>query len=150
MRLFFEQPEQIANWVSLRIPHMSGALFGPCTAIGVANEQNEIAAGIVFHDYQPRYRTIQVSVAARDPRWATAKIIKQILSYPFLQLGVNVVWSAIAHDNARAIKFNKGIGFTPEGVGRFRFGDKHAWVSSMTAKEYNRRYQESAGKRKAA
>ena len=64
-----------------------------------------------------------------------------ILRYPFVQLAVNKCWTAIPHDNERAIRFNKGIGFKQEAVLRHQFGPKrHAAICSMMRGEYLRRY----------
>ena len=111
MKLVYGLDKEVAGWVSNRISYMAGRDFGPSVAIGVISEDDKTLAGIVFHDYHPEFGTIQVSLAATSPRWATKRLICSILFYPFIQLGCNIVWSAIAHDNARAIRFNKGIGF---------------------------------------
>jgi len=150
VKLLYGHSSSVAQWVSKNIAHMQGAEFGPLEAIGVIDDDGTLVAGVVFHDYQPAFKTIQVSVAASTPRWFNRRILKEILAYPFERLRVNLIWSSIVHDNARAIRFNKGIGFVQEGVARYRFGSKHAYVSSMTFKEYKKKYHPSAGRREAA
>lgn len=154
MNLLIGHDEAVINWVVNRLPFHRGNTgtepFGPCRAIGVVSTEGRIAAGVIFNDYHPEFKTIQATVAAETPRWATHRLLREIFSYPFLQLGCNVVWAAIEHDNQRAIRFVKGIGFVQEGVGRFRFGKKHAVVCSMTAKEFRKKYLRDAGRREAA
>lgn len=80
---------ELARWCAMRIPHVGAAGFGPCQALGVAagpNEEDEFYAVCVFHEWQERNRTIQLSMAARSPKWASPKIIGQLLSYPFEEL----------------------------------------------------------------
>jgi RimJ/RimL family protein N-acetyltransferase len=115
--------------------------FGPATAIGVTTEAGQPLAGIVFHDYQPDYGTIQLSAAAISPKWASRRIVAQLLSYPFNELGVHKVWTATQHKNERALKFNKGVGFTVEGTLRDHFGvGIHAVICRMLLQDYRTRY----------
>lgn len=140
MRLLFGQDQTVADWVRRHIPHMATD-FGPASAIGVMSDTGEPMAGVVFHDYQPAYGTIQLSAAAISPRWATSRIVGRMLRYPFIELGVHKVWTATEQKNKRALKFNKGVGFTPEGILRHHFGRKnHAVICGMLDTEYRERY----------
>lgn len=140
MRLLHGNDEIVAQWVKERIPYLDEIDFGPCVAIGVVKEDGEPLAGVVFHDYQPQFKTIQVSVAAVSARWATHRILKNILAYPFTQLKVRKVWTATPHINKRALRFNKGIGFTQEAVLAYHFGDFHCVMCRMMDKDYKKRY----------
>lgn len=140
MRLLFGHDAVVSTWVARHIPHMAGD-FGPSSAIGVVDESGNPMAGIVFHDYQPNYGTIQLSAAAESPRWATRNVISAILGYPFRQLMVHKVWTATQHKNDRAIRFNKGIGFTQEATLKDHFGrGDHAIICRMLKKDFERRY----------
>lgn len=140
MRLLFGHDAVIADWVQRNIPHMQTG-FGPATAIGVTDEQGEPMAGVVFHDYQQPYGTIQLSAAAISPRWATRRLVGQILSYPFNELKVHKVWTATQHKNVRALKFNRGVGFTQEGTLKDHFGvGIHAVICRMLKSDYEARY----------
>src|SRR5579862_9033727 len=87
MHLVLDQSESVAAWVAARIPQMTGAAdFGPATAIGVVSEDGRALGGVVFHNYQPRFRNIEVSFASETPRWLTRNLIRQLLAYPFDQL----------------------------------------------------------------
>jgi len=139
MRLLFGQDDAVAGWVAARIPHVGDLGFGACKAIGVVGASGVLAAGLVYHDYQPRARTIQLSMAADSPRWATKQVIRLLLFYPFEELGLNKVWTATPHTNTRALKFNKGVGFVQEGVLRHQFGPgEHAVICGMLRKDYLR------------
>lgn len=143
--LVFGFDQELADWASRRIPHMRARPFGPCRAIGVmrGTDPNDMSAPImavaVFHDFHEHERTCQVSVASVTPYWASRNTLRALFSYPFDQLQVNLLWSAMRHTNERAIRFNEHIGFKRDGVLRHRFGWKdHAVVTSMTKYEYQR------------
>lgn len=138
--LVFGRDAEVARWVAGHIPHMQGGDFGPCSAIGVVRG-GALVAGIVYHDYQRGYETLQLSMAATSPRWASAGVLRGLLHYPFMQLGVNKLWTATPHTNERAIRFNKGVGFRQEGILRSHFGrGHHAVICGMLRVEYQRRW----------
>lgn len=130
--------KQVADWVVERIPHVDD--FGPCVGIGVVNGA-KMLAGVVYHDYQPDNRTIQLSMAADSPMWARRKIIAGLLQYPFEQLKVFKVWTGTPADNERALKVNKHIGFKQEAILAHHFGPKrHGIVCRMLEPDYFRIY----------
>lgn len=139
MKLLLGDDERVAAWVAERIG-LDG--FGPCTAIGVISDSGEAVAGCVYHDYQPRFGTIQMSCAAESPRWAAKGVIRGLLAYPFDQLGCRLAWLATPHRNERTIRFVKGIGFIPEAVLRDRFGKgSHAAIFRMLKTDFLKRYE---------
>lgn len=146
MRLVFGRDEAIADWVISHIPALRGSSFGPCSAIGVEGSNGGQLAGVVYHDYQPAFATIQLSIAAESPRWATKSIVTQILSYPFDQLAVRKVWAAVPHTNDRALRLIKGLGFVQEGVLKHHFGPSHAVMWRLLKEDYRRRYGDVHGK----
>jgi RimJ/RimL family protein N-acetyltransferase len=140
VRLLFGHDQVVSTWVARQIPHMASD-FGPSSAIGVTDESGQPMAGVVFHDYQPAYGTIQLSAAATSPRWATRRLVGAILRYPFVELGVHKVWTATQHQNERALKFNRGVGFIQEAMLYDHFGKGiHAIICRMLGKDYRRRY----------
>jgi len=140
---------EVAQWTSAHIPHMAGVPFGPGVAIGVENG-GKLIAGIVFHDWQPRFKTMQVSMAATDPKWAARGVILKILSYPFDEVKVEKLWAAMPYKNERAIRFNTGIGFVREGTLSRHFGTDHAVIARMFRKDYERLKDKWNGQKLAA
>lgn len=141
MKLLYGHDQAVSEWVSRNIAYLNGQPFGPCSAIGVQSSDGDLMAGVVFHDYQPKFRTMQVSMAAVTPKWATKNIVRLILSYPFLRCGVNKVWVACAHTNVRPIRFCKGLGFTQEAVLAYQFDSAHAVILRMLRKDYLKTYE---------
>lgn len=135
MIVLYGHSEFIAAWVKARIKVMKGGSFGPNTALGVMNK-GKLIAGVVYHDWQPAFRTIQVSCAAESPRWAMRGIMAEILEYPYRQLGVNRIVSITAGDDERTRRFLEGIGMTLEGVGVEGFGEKDAAFYRLLKREW--------------
>ncbi len=126
------------DWIVSRVPHMHGGTFGQCAAAGVV-VNGVMAAGVVFHEWQPEYRTMQLSMAADSPRWASPDVLRGLFRYAFVRAGVNKLWTCTPHTNTRALKFNLGIGMKQEAMLRHHFGPKsHAAICSMTAAEWQR------------
>ena len=138
----------MAAWVAGRIPGLERG-FGPCAAIGLEDEAGNAVAGFVFHDLQdwPDGATMQLSLASANPRWLRQKnrIAKAILFHPFYTQGVWKVWTAIPHTSERTLKLGQTFGFTREAMLVDQFGRKrHAVISRMFRKDYDRIYGEQA------
>lgn len=123
MRLHFGDNEQVAAWVAAHIPQMAGSPgFGPGVAIGVVGSGGEPIGGVVFHNWQPTYRTIDLSGAAISPRWLTRRIVHEILAYPFEQLDCLRVSAITTKRNHAARNTLVKLGFVREGAHRLGFG----------------------------
>ena len=133
---------EFAAWVAARLPHVGADLgFGNCRAVGVAQgvaPEDKLLAGVVYHDWQPKASTIQISCAARSPLWAHPDTLAELLAIPFERMGVNKIWMAIPHTNERAIRFNvNSLHMKREGPLRHQFGPGiHAVIVGMTRGEW--------------
>ncbi len=134
MRLATGFDAVVAQWVADRIPGVDG--FGPCAALGVVDTQDNLVAGVVFHDYQPQYANIQVSFASERADWLTPRLLRSILSYPFQQLGVARITTLTPKRNRAARQFLRKFGFFHEGTIRKGFGDDDAIVSGLLKTEW--------------
>lgn len=139
IRLHLGDSDAIAAWVKSKIPHVSD--FGVCQAIGIVNN-GLLLAGVVYHDYQPAYGSIQLSMAAANPRWAKREIIAGLLNYPFEQLDCYRVFTLTPIHNTMALRVNEHIGFKREAVCHSGFGKgKHAVVMRMLKPDYVKLYE---------
>ena len=128
----------LAAWCADRIGHMNGRQFGPCQSLAVMRG-NEVAAVVVLNDWLPENGTLQCSMAATTPRWATKGTLQALLFYVFATAKANKLWTAIPHDAERVLRFSRGIGLKPEATLRSHFGHKrHAVICSMLRSEYIR------------
>lgn len=95
----------------------------------------DLIAGIIYHNFISEYKNIEVSMVAASPKWATKQVLKELLSYPFNQLGCQRITTCIAKSNERAIKFNLGIGFKHEGIIRRGCGNEDMFIFGMLKEE---------------
>src|SRR5579859_6057482 len=115
--------EKVAAWVGARIAWLPAQGFGPCVAFGVMSDEGKPLGGVVFNNWQPAYRSIDISGASATPRWLTRPVVRQILSYPFLQLDCLRITAITPRKATKARQFLPKLGFKLEGVHRHAFGD---------------------------
>lgn len=141
MNLLFGRDSEVAAWVATQIAHADD--FGPCAALGVVDHDG-IVAGCVYHNWIPSYGDCHISFAATSARWATRGMIRALLGVPFIQYGARRVTMVTPHDNVRAQRVMRGIGFVREGCLRHFYARKrHAMVYGLLAAEFEalcRRY----------
>ncbi len=111
LMLVIGHDEAVTRWVGARLRIED---FGPSRAIGVMRG-SEMMAGAVFHNWQPRHRSIEISFASATPRWATRDAIRGIMAYAFVQLGCNRLTAISEAGNRSARAFMLRLGFTIEG-----------------------------------
>ncbi len=122
MQMIFGCDPQVTAWVAARMPGFRQEDgFGPCTAIGIA-EDGSLIAGAVYHNY--RDYDIEISFAADSAKWATRTHIREIFHYPFNQLGCVRLTTVTGRKNKRARKLDEGLGFKLEGVIRKGYDGK--------------------------
>lgn len=148
LTVIYGHDEALGRWACDRIPW---ADYNPhMRAVGVADGTDASAtllAVVTFGDYRaPRmvngvewYNTVECGIAASSPRWASRRIIKEILSIPFRQFKVRKVRLVVPSTNKRALRFAEGIGFVPEGTLRHEYAKGvHACVLGLLRNEFER------------
>ena len=134
MKLVTDFSPLVAKWVAERIPGVED--FGPCQALGVTDEDDNLIGGVVFHDFQPQWANIQVSFAGERADWLTARLITAILSYAFDQLDCARITSLTPKRNRRARQFLMKFGFRHEGTIRKGFGTDDSIISGLLKTEW--------------
>lgn len=139
--LLFGYDEEFSRWACERIPWLE--YNGTMKAVGVADGADpaaKVLAVAIYHGYigpkkmggETWYNSVEMSFAAASPRFATRETIKNLLKIPFNQFKVDNVLVAIPSINVRAIRFVKGIGFTPRGtVSRYFSPTVHSCVFGL-------------------
>lgn len=138
MKVCIDRSGAVARWVAERIPLMAGTLGFEDKAVsfGVLSDNGSPLGGVVFTDWQPAYRSIQISFASASPRWLTPQLVTAILEYPFGQLACSRVTSLTPSQAASAVGFLNRFGFRREGLIRRGFGTDDAIVSGLLAEEW--------------
>lgn len=144
MTLLLGHDQAVAQWTAERIEHVGADGFGTIAGgIGIVSG-NRLIAGCVYHDWQPKFGTIQLSLASESPMWARRENIKGLLAYAFDGLDVYKVWTATPSDITAAIRVNKHIGFTQEAILAHQFGRKrHGVICRMLRPAFDRLYGRS-------
>lgn len=133
------EKQALREWAGSRIPHVGRDGFDPGAQCAAVFRGQRLAAVVLFHEWQPRSLTLQCSMAADTPLWASRAVLRGLFHYAFVVAGANKLWTAIQHTNERAIRFNVGIGLKREAVLRHQFGPKvHGVICSMLRDEWAR------------
>lgn len=105
--------------------------FGRCVAMGVVRD-DELVAGVVYHNWSPETQAIEISAAATDPKWLNKSILKQIFAYPFDQIGCQIVVARIAESNTRTRRIWKAIGSQEHVIPRLRGRNEAECIMVLT------------------
>lgn len=145
-----EQNTALLEWMAKRIPHMTTRAARAVGVIEGADLSSPLMAVCAYHgfvetmtiDGKPWYGLCEISFAARTPKWATRRVIRDLLGIPFQQYNCRKVMTVIPSTNKRAIRFNEGIGLKPEGTLRHQFAKGvHACIHGMMKSEYEKRWK---------
>lgn len=105
----------VATMVASRIAHVGGAGFGPCTALGVVRS-GTLLGGVVFHNYRPQARIIEMSGAFDRADWARPSTLRRLFAYPFIDLACQNLVTFTGRKNKRARRIDEGLGFKLVGI----------------------------------
>ena len=126
----------IGEWVNTRVTSTGEIGFnGQFNSLGVVNDDSLIA-GVVYHDYNPVYRTICIQLCADTSKWASRRTIETLGNYPFVDLQVQRVTALINSDNIAALRLAKGVGFKEEARLIRAAGDKDIIVLRLFSEEW--------------
>ncbi|MEL6277956.1 MAG: hypothetical protein AAFR28_03620 [Pseudomonadota bacterium] len=92
-----------------------GALIGyelpsPRVALGSLGADGRLLGGVVFHDWQPQWRRIELSAAGADRRWMSRPLIAACADYAWRQLDAHVVYQAAPARFAFSAKLARALG----------------------------------------
>jgi RimJ/RimL family protein N-acetyltransferase len=138
VKVVIDRSGAVARWVASRIPLMAGTLGfeDKAVAFGVLSDAGQPLGGVVFTDWQPVYRAIQISFASASPRWLTPRLVTAILDYPFAQLACQRITSVTPSQAVSARRFLEKFGFSREGRIRRGFGTDDAIISGLLAEDW--------------
>lgn len=141
MRLLEGHDQRVADFVAdFNMPERVAWQQG-FRAFGVVRDDGALVGGVVFDDWHPQQRRVELSARAIDPRAFGPRILRALGSHPFGQLDCFRVWARTPATNSRARKFLKGIGFVEESVQAHWYGPTlHAVTLRVTEPEWKRRW----------
>ncbi len=142
MRLVIGQDEAVGRFVADRSPLERPDWSAGFTGFGIVRSDGVLVAGVVFSDWHPAEKRIELSACADDPRAFSTQTLVSLGNYVFGQLAAYRCWARTSEDNRRALKFLKGIGFIKEGTLAGHYGPgRNAVMMRVLAPEWKRRWQ---------
>ena len=121
----------VAEFVSRMIPGCDRD-FGPCTAMGVLDNDGKLVAGLVYHNFYPENGVIEISAASISKLWMTRPVLRAIFDYPFDQLGCQLVVFRVAPADMPLRRILKAFGATEHVIPRLRGRDEAEVIVTLT------------------
>lgn len=129
--------DAVALWMLERLPEVTD-LPGGYEAIGVARG-DELVGGCLYSDYRPATGGGSIQMWAAGHDWLSRRVLRELLGYPFLQLGCHRVMALVGRKNKPSRTMVEKLGFRLEGVAREGFGPRRdAFVYAMLRHEAGR------------
>ena len=104
----YDRKDEIMEYVSNGLRKYGGT-FEPCTTLGISDDNGELLAGFIFHNYDEELGNIEISAYAKDARWSTKDKWSRILYYPFEELKVRQLIAITSKNNVIVNKIAKAL-----------------------------------------
>jgi hypothetical protein len=128
-----QETEALSALVADRIWPTKGRNFGECKAIAVLNG-NSLAAGLIYHNYDPDAHVIEISGASWINGWLTRPVLKAMYGYPFIDCACQAVVQRVSDDDTAQHRMLKAYGAERYRIPRLR-GDNAAENIFITTRE---------------
>lgn len=125
----------LSQWASVKL-FGHGRGFGPCTTMGVFDGPKLVGV-MTFHGYEPAAGVIEISGVSEDKRWLARHILFSLFSYPFDQLGCQMVVMRVSERNrqwnGRGLhRLLNAYGFTAQRIPRLYGRNEDGILYSLT------------------
>lgn len=118
-----EETDRLAKLVADRIWPGRGYDFGPCRAIAVVRG-DQLAAGLVYHNYDDEAGVIEISGAAWIKGWLTKPVLHAMYAFAFDDCGCQAVVQRVSDDDTAQHRMLTAYGFNRYRIPRLRGRDK--------------------------
>lgn len=126
----------LAQWASVEIfGRVDG--FEKCTTMGVFDGPKLIAV-MVFYNFERDYGVIEISGAGTDKRWLSRAILNEMFSYPFDQLGCQLIIMRVSAKDDDLRRILTSIGFTGYTIPRIRGRTEDETVYTLTDENWRK------------
>ena len=133
----FDQTIHVAPFVASLIPECRERGFGPCSTIGVVDEDGYLMGGLVYRNWCPETGTIEMSGAAvPGSNWLSRRTIQIMYDYPFYQIGCQMIIKTTMADNEIVLRIMAAVGFTLHYVKRLGGRDRDGVVGTLTVEDW--------------
>lgn len=127
----------VEEFVSSRAP-LEEPQFGPCVTLAILDTKGRLVGGIVYHNYRPRWQTIELSGAIDSWAAASPQTAREVLAFAFEKLGVQKIWTQSGLSNTRALKVLRAYGFTKEAILAHEYGPEHCVRMRLLRRDWMR------------
>lgn len=117
-------------WVEAHLPDVLTS-FRACQAMGVEHD-GDMIAGFVFHNWDPKSGTMELSGASTSPRWATRGVIRAAMEYVFDTCGCQMLYAKQRLENRAARDGLLKLGGLEVIVPRMFGRDEHGSITTLT------------------
>lgn len=120
--------------------------FDKCTTIGFLAPDGTLEAGVIFHNWQPESAVIEITAASLHRRWGTKERLRAIFSYPFDQLGCQMVVARTSERNPGPLRIWRALGADEYRIPRLFGRDEAAIITTLTVEQWKGgRYGQEVG-----
>lgn len=152
LRYIFGQDEMVADFVARAkvasgFSRRAGFTDRNLRAIGIANADNELIAGIVYFNYNPEAGTIEMSVEALPKQnWLTRETLAVMFQYPFIHCGCQMLMTRTSARSEHVLRMLAAMNFSliliPRSGGRTEDGvlgllTYEDWINGKFCKRFN-------------
>lgn len=121
----------------LAIPYAAKMLdmprgFGACTSGVVVDANSNIAAVLIFHNWQPEAGVIEVTAVAEDAKWAQRGVLKEAFGYIYGKLSCQMAVARCATGNDRVRRLWKAFGAREYIIPRLRGRNDAETILTLT------------------
>lgn len=109
--------------------------FEDFTSMGVVDDE-KLIAGVVFHNYSPHARTIEISGASDSRKWLQRPVLHAMYAYPFEQLSCQMVVQRNSEHNEHLNRILRRFGFDEYRIERLRGPDEAELIFTLTKEQW--------------
>lgn len=132
--------EDVARFVAQCAPVERPVFTPPFWGFGVLEENGQLCCGVVFSDWKPAFRTLELSAGAVSSACLSTEIVFALGDFVFRQLNAFRIFARTGASNDRAQKLLRHIGFTQEAVQGHYYGEgQHASCWRLIKPEWERK-----------
>lgn len=140
IKLLYGFDKEVAEFVSHTIDGPDRGFLNS-KAIGVVRDDN-LVAGVVYHNWSPEAGVIEMSAAATDPKWLLGPTLHEIFAYPFEQIGCQMIVLRVSENNKRMCRIAERFGFHGHLIPRLRGRNENEFIFTLTVEDWRNTGQE--------
>ena len=120
----------LSQWAAAKLFPV-GEGFSDCTTLGVFDGPKLVAV-MVYHNWHKSHGVIEMSGASTTPHWLKRPVLQEMFSYPFDQLGCQMVLMRVDAKDERLARQLTAVGFKGYKIARLRGRSEDEIVFTLT------------------